>query len=141
VRRQRGDTAGFVAEDVTTGQVVALVGGADFSNPEFGQNNYAHDLELPPGSSYKPYDYAALIETQKNVGAGSVLYDTKGPVPGYPCTTGVSRTGNCLIDYDLRFPGPLTLRYALGGSLNVPAIKAMLIAGVEETIDISHKLM
>ncbi len=141
VRRQGGDAAGFAAEDVTTGQVVALVGGADFTNPEYGQNNYAHDLEIPPGSSFKPYDYAALIETQKTVGAGSVLYDTKGAIPGYPCTTGVSRTGNCVIDYDLRFPGPLTLRYSLGGSRNIPAIKAMLIAGVEETIDISHKLM
>ena len=141
VRRQGGDTAAFVAEDVKTGQVVALVGGDDFNNPTYGQNNYAHDLELPPGSSFKPYDYAALIETQKNVGAGSVLYDAKGPVPGYPCTTGATRTGNCLVDYDLRYPGPLTLRYALGGSRNVPAIKAMLIAGVDQTIDLAHKLM
>lgn len=141
VRRQGGDTAGFVAEDVKTGQVVALVGGDDFNDATFGQNNYAHDLELPPGSSFKAYDYAALIDTQKNVGAGSVLYDSKGPVPGYPCTTGVSSTGNCLRDYDLRYPGPLTLRYALGGSRNVPAIKAMLITGVDQTIEVAHKLM
>ncbi len=141
VRRQGGDTAAFVAEDVKTGQVVALVGGTDFNNPDFGQNNYAHDLELPPGSSFKPYDYTALIDTQKNVGAGSVLYDTKGVVPGYPCTTAPTRTGNCLIDYDLRFPGPLTLRYALGGSRNIPAIKSMLIVGVDQTIDVAHKLM
>ncbi|MES2970859.1 MAG: transglycosylase domain-containing protein [Patescibacteria group bacterium] len=141
VRRQGGETAGFVAEDVTTGQVVALVGGDDFKNPDYGQNNYGHDLELPPGSSYKPYDYAALIDTQKNVGAGSVLYDTKGPVPGYPCTTGATRTGNCLVDYDLRYPGPMTIRYALGGSRNVPAIKSMLIAGIDQTRDLSHRLM
>lgn len=141
VRRQGGDTAAFVAEDVKTGQVVALVGGVDFSNTEYGQNNYAHDLELPPGSSFKPYDYTALIEIGRNAGAGSVLYDTKGPVPGYPCTTGVSRTGNCLVDYDLRYPGPLTLRYSLGGSRNVPAIKAMLTVGVDKTIDIAHRLM
>jgi membrane peptidoglycan carboxypeptidase len=141
VRRQGGDTAAFVAEDVKTGQVVALVGGDDFNNIEYGQNNYAHELELPPGSSFKPYDYAALIDKSTNVGAGSVLYDTKGPVPGYPCTTAVSRTGNCLIDYDLRFPGPLTLRYSLGGSRNIPAIKAMLTVGVDETIDVAHRLM
>ncbi len=141
VKRQGGDTAAFVAEDVKTGQVVALVGGTDFNDPDHGQNNYAHDLELPPGSSFKPYDYTALIEIQRNAGAGSVLYDTKGPVPGYPCTSGVSRTGNCLVDYDLRYPGPLTLRYALGGSRNVPAIKAMLTVGVDKTIDVAHKLM
>lgn len=139
VRRQGGDTAAFVAEDVKTGQVVALVGGDDFNNKDYGENNYAHDLELPPGSSFKPYDYAALIETQKNVGAGSVLYDSNGAIPGYPCTTGLR--GNCVHDYDFRFPGPLSLRYSLGGSRNVPAIKAMLIAGVDQTIDIAHKLM
>ncbi len=139
VRRQGGDTAAFVSEDVKTGQVVALVGGDNFSDPDHGQNNYAHDLELPPGSSFKPYDYSALIDTQKNVGAGSVLYDSNGAIPGYPCTTGVK--GNCVHDYDFRFPGPLTLRYALGGSRNVPAIKAMLIVGVDQTIDVAHKLM
>ncbi len=139
VRRQGGDTAAFVAEDVKTGQVVALVGGVDFNNAEFGQNNYAHDLELPPGSSFKPYDYTALIEHNNNVGAGSVIYDTQGPVPGYDCTRGPRV--DCLHDYDFRYPGPLTLRYALGASRNVPAIKAMLMVGVDKTIDTSHRLM
>jgi penicillin-binding protein 1A len=141
IQAQGGDTAAFVAEDVKTGQVVALVGGVDFTNKEFGENNYAHALELPPGSSFKPYDYAAMIDKSDNVGAGSVLYDTKGAVPGYPCTTAPTRTGNCLINYDLRYPGPLTLRYGLGGSRNVPAIKAMLTVGVDETIEVANRLM
>src|SRR5690606_3923689 len=47
VRRQGGDTAAMVSEDVKTGQVVALVGGSDFRNEEYGQNNYAR-LKLPP---------------------------------------------------------------------------------------------
>jgi membrane peptidoglycan carboxypeptidase len=140
VRRQGGDTAAFVAEDVKTGQVVALVGGDDFSNLTYGQNNYAR-LKLPPGSSYKPYDYASLIEHTDNSGAGSVLYDTLGPLPGYPCTTGAKKGGNCAVNYDFRFPGPMTLRYALGGSRNIPAMKAMSTAGVEKTIETSKKLM
>lgn len=140
VKRQGGDTAAFVAEDVKTGQVVALVGGADFNNQVYGQNNYAR-LKLPPGSSYKPYDYAALIENTDNSGAGSVLYDTAGPIDGYPCTTGPKKGGNCAVDYDFRFPGPLTLRYALGGSRNIPAMKAMLTVGVDKTINTSKKLM
>jgi membrane peptidoglycan carboxypeptidase len=141
VKRQGGDTAAFAAEDVKTGQVVALVGGPDFNNPEFGQNNYAR-LKLPPGSSYKPYDYISLIEHNTNFGAGSVLYDTQGPVDGYPCTNKARPpAGNCLQDYDFRYPGPLTLRYALGGSRNVPAVKAMLISGVDKTIETSKKMM
>lgn len=140
VKRQGGDTAALVAEDVKTGQVVALVGGTDFSNKVFGQNNYAR-LKLPPGSSYKPYDYASLIEHTTNSGAGSVLYDSPGPLEGYPCTTGPKKGGNCAVDYDFRFPGPLTLRYALGGSRNIPAMKAMLTVGVDKTIETSKKMM
>lgn len=141
IRRQKGDSAAFVAEDVETGQVVAMVGGPDFNNEEFGKNNFAQ-AKLPPGSSFKPYDYISLIENSENAGAGSVLYDTQGPIEGYPCTNKnrPKNGGNCLWDYDFRFPGPITLRYSLGGSRNVPAVKAMLIAGVEKTIETAGKL-
>lgn len=139
VKRQGGDTAAFVAEDVKTGQVVALVGGSDFSNAEYGQNNYARQ-KLPPGSSFKPYDYLSVIEHTDQFGAGAVLYDSPDPIPGYPCTNKAKKGGNCLDDYDFRYPGPLTLRYALGGSRNVPAVKSMLIAGVDKTIETANNL-
>jgi penicillin-binding protein 1A len=136
------DKAAFAAEDVTTGQVVALVGGSDFfDQARSGEINYAQ-TPLPPGSSFKPYDYLALIEKNENFGAGTVLYDTQGPLEGYPCTSKARPTagGNCLWDYDFRYPGPMTLRYALGGSRNVPAIKAILTTGVKETIGVADSL-
>ena len=140
VYNQGGDTAAFAASDVETGQMVALVGGVDFTNKDFGQNNYAR-LRLPPGSSFKPYDYAALIENTNNSGAGSVLYDTQGPLEGYPCTNKARPpAGNCLWDYDFRYPGPVTLRYSLGGSRNVPAVKAMLISGIDKTIETAESM-
>lgn len=132
------DTAALVAEDVETGQIVSLVGGTDFNNPEYGKINYAASALIPPGSSFKPYDYAVFIDNNTNVGGGSVLYDTQGPLPGYPCTIktlGINKNGNCLQDYDFKYPGPVTLRYALGGSRNVPAVKAMLSAVPNDTSD------
>ncbi len=149
------DEQALVAEDVKTGQVVALVGGTDFNNPDHGQINYAHSVFISPGSSFKPYDYSALIENNNNVGAGSVLYDVQQPLPGYPCTdktkpsfSAAKTGGNCLYDYDFRYPGPETLRYALGGSRNVPAVKAMLSAvpgntnaSVNKTISVANDLM
>ena len=142
IRRQGGDVAAFAAEDVKTGQMVALVGGSDFTNTNYGQINFAQ-TPLPPGSSFKPYDYTALIDNTTNVGAGSVLYDSQDPLEGYPCTNKANpkQGGNCLHDYDFRYPGPLTLRYALGGSRNVPAVKAMLTVGVDKTIKTGEKLM
>lgn len=142
VIRQGGNTAAFVAEEVQTGQVVALVGGADFNDTSrAGEFNFAQ-RPLPPGSSFKPYDYLSLIEHTENSGAGSVLYDTQGPIEGYPCTNKArpKSGGNCLWDYDFRYPGPVSLRYSLGGSRNVPAVKAMLIAGVDKTIDTANRL-
>lgn len=154
IQRQKGDVAAFAAIDVETSQMVALVGGTQFNdvNSEFGKINFARE-PLPPGSSFKPYDYAAMIENTTNTGAGSVLYDTKAPLPGYKCDD--TRTpdakgengGNCLHDYDKRFPGPVTIRYALGGSRNVPAVKAMLstvpnnsTASINKTIKLSEDL-
>jgi len=130
VKRYGADEEAMVGEDVQTGQIVSLVGGTDFTNPDHGQNNYAAGILIPPGSSFKPYDYVTLINNNNNVGAGSVLYDTEGPLPGYPCTNKQlpKNGGNCLKDYDFLTPGPLTLRYALGGSRNIPAVKAMLSA-------------
>ncbi|HET7059977.1 MAG TPA: transglycosylase domain-containing protein [Candidatus Saccharimonadales bacterium] len=132
VGRYGADEEALTAEDVPTGQMMALVGGTDFSNADHGQNNYGAGILIPPGSSFKPYDYTTLINNNNNVGAGSVLYDTQTTLPGYPCTNkGLpppKGQGNCLQDYDFKYPGPLTLRYALGGSRNVPAVKSMLEA-------------
>jgi membrane peptidoglycan carboxypeptidase len=130
ISRYGADEEAMVMEDVPTGQMMALVGGTDFRNTDHGQNNYGAGILIPPGSSFKPYDYTTLINNNNNVGAGSVLYDSQTVLPGYPCTNkGLpppKGEGNCLEDYDFKYPGPLTLRYALGGSRNVPAVKAML---------------
>jgi membrane peptidoglycan carboxypeptidase len=143
--RAGADEEALVAEDVKTGQMVALVGGTDFNNPDHGQINYAQ-TPIPPGSSFKPYDYVSLLDNTTNSGAGAVLYDVQQKLEGYPCTdkaqpTRTAKGGNCLWDYDYKYPGPLTLRYALGGSRNVPAVKAMLTVGTAKTIKTANSLM
>ncbi len=152
VKRYGGDEEATVAENVPTGQIEALVGGVDFTQPDYGQINYADSVLIPPGSSFKPYDYTTLINNKgMNAGAGSVLYDTQGPIidpttgAGYSCTNKnspkVDKKANCLWDYDFRYPGPVTLRYALAGSRNVPAVKAMIQAGVNKTISTASAMM
>lgn len=137
VKSKGGDTAAMVAMDNKTGQIVALVGNGtnDLNTPGFGELNFGHSVRVSPGSTFKPYDYATFIDNN-NAGAGSVIYDQKGPLLSYyPCTNDKRPKdgGNCLMDYDFNFPGPITLRYALGGSRNVPAVKAMLSAVPNDT--------
>jgi penicillin-binding protein 1A len=134
VEQYGGDEEAMAAEDVKTGQMVALVGGVDFGDPDHGQINYAQ-INISPGSSFKPYDYSTFIENHTNVGAGSVLYDKQQPLPGWPCTNKVQPKygGNCLWDYDFHYPGAVSIRYGLAGSRNVPAVKAMLTALPNDT--------
>jgi membrane carboxypeptidase/penicillin-binding protein len=94
---------------------VALVGGNDFNNEEYGKINYAQ-WNISPGSSFKPYDYVSLVENN-NAGAGSVLYDVQQPLPGYPCTNkakpsfgrGPASGCNSRWDYDIPYPGTINL--------------------------------
>ena len=144
INKAGADEEALVSEDVKTGQMLAVVGGTDFYNVDHGQINYA-EQPIPPGSSFKPYDYASLINFTNNSGAGSVLYDVQQPLPGYPCTNKnnpkTDTKANCLWDYDLKYPGALTLRYALAGSRNVPAVKAMLTVGTNKVISTANAMM
>lgn len=142
ITRYGADEEALVAESVKTGQVVALIGGTNFYNTNHGQINYAQ-TNVSPGSSIKPFVYSTLINNSTNVGAGSVLYDVQEPLPGYPCTNKniPSKGGNCLMDYDYHFPGPETIRYALAGSRNVPAVKAGLQAGISNVQATASKMM
>jgi len=130
----KADDASFVAEDNATGQIVALIGGMDFNTQQL---NFASDAPISPGSSIKPYSYAALINDNNNVGAGSMMIDKKQPLPGYPCTNPntpeSSNPGNCLFDDTRRNYGNVTLRYALGSSLNIPAVKAFTSTDPKDT--------
>lgn len=151
VVRYGGDSQAMVLEDVQTGQMLSLVGGSDFNNDQYGQMNFAHSVNISPGSSFKPYDYTSLIENTTNTGAGSVLYDVQQPLPGWPCTDKTKPLVNnpadpsgaqkCLWDYDFNYPGALTLRYALAGSRNVPAVKAMLTVGTDKVISTADSMM
>jgi penicillin-binding protein 1A len=129
IENSRGDNAALVAVDVATNQVLTMVGSRDFTYPGFGELNVAA-TPRSPGSSFKPYDYAALMTHNKNFGAGSIFYDINTDF-GY---------GYRPKDYDFREPGAMPMRNALGGSRNIPAIKAMYIAGVQNTIDVAKKL-
>lgn len=115
----------LVAVQPQTGQILAMQGSSDwndFDEPKVsGQVNMTTSLRSP-GSSFKPFVYA-LAFLKEQVAPGTVLYDVRTNFGGY--------TPN---NYDGRFRGPVSIRYALGQSLNIPAIKAYFLAGQEEEI-------
>jgi penicillin-binding protein 1A len=125
-------TAGFengaaTVEDTQTGQIIAIMGSRDFNYPGFGQDNAA-TAYIQPGSTIKPLVYAQLFQNQgsnkQNYGSGSILADDRSMRAIY---------GDELRNADGNFMGNITIRKALGLSRNVPAVKAMYIAGIQPT--------
>jgi len=121
-------------EDVKTGQVIALMGSRDFNYPNFGQDNAAL-APIQPGSTIKPLVYAQLFQNQgegkPNFGSGSILADDRGMDAIY---------GAPVKNADGGYKGAINIRSALSMSRNIPAIKAMYIAGKEPTWQTIHAL-
>lgn len=127
------NNASLVAIDPHTAQIVTLVGSRDFNNEDIdGQFNVAILGKRQPGSSFKPFVYTAAFE--KGYTPATVLYDV---------TTDFDlRTGNEKYipkNYDNKEHGLVTMRKALAGSLNIPAVKTLYLVGMNNAIDFAKR--
>ena len=111
----------LVSVDSETREVVSYVGNMDYADTEHGGKIDMAHAPRQPGSSFKPFVYAAAF--QRGYTPATVLYDV-------PTKIGDDEPQN----FDGKFTGPLTIRYALGASRNVPAAKAFFLAGGEDSI-------
>jgi len=110
-----------------TGEILAMVGSADYYATGSGAFNVTTALRQP-GSSIKPLNYAVGID-RKLVTAGTVFLD----IP--TCFTADGQPGSyCPVNYDGQFHGPIQLRFALGNSYNIPAVKMLAVNGVKDFI-------
>lgn len=132
------DNIALASVDVETAQVIAMVGSADWNIAGYGEVNAATS-QLEPGSSIKPIvDYGPLFMQREgqNYGPGSVLKDEnidKIYCAGY--------TGSCALrNYTGSWYGNVTIRQSLAGSLNIPAVKAMYINGIENSLKVAQDL-
>ena len=136
--KNKSDNATLVSVDVETSQVIAMVGSASWSTPGYGQVNAATSL-LEPASSIKPIlDYTPLFMQRDgiNYAPGTILKDEN--IDRLYCSGNVGRCK--LRNASGRFYGNTTIRQALAGSLNIPAVKALYINGIDNSLDIAHKL-
>ena len=132
------DNATLVSLDVETAQVIAMVGSVDWNREGYGQVNAATSL-LEPASTIKPIlDYTPLFVEREgvNYAPGSIIADTN--IDSIYCR---GTTGRCsLRNANGRFNGNITFRQALAGSLNVPAVKALYINGIDNSLEVAHAL-
>ena len=112
--------AAFVAIDPRTGYVRALIGGRDFDQSNF---NRAVQARRQPGSAFKPFVYTAAIDN--GFKPTDVVVDEPISFPG-----GAPGQLYQPQNYDRQFRGPVTLRYALQQSINIPTIKLLRKVGI-----------
>ena len=121
--------AALFSLNAKTGEVLSMVGSADYFD-ETAHGNVNHVFaKRQPGSSFKPFVYAKAF--LNGYGPATVLYDT-------PTNFGSNYEPQ---NYDGTFQGPLPIRRALGQSRNIPALKAYFLAGQqEEIINLANKM-
>ncbi len=118
-----GTNAALVAIDPKTGQILSMLGSFDyFDDAHDGQVNVANS-ERQPGSSFKPVVYATAFKNEK-YNPAYPLYDLKTDFGG----------GYTPENYNRAFFGPMTIRNALAQSRNVPAVKTLYLAGMDNTL-------
>jgi 1A family penicillin-binding protein len=125
------NNAGLLSIDPKTGQILAMVGSADYHNEDIqGQVNVTQQA-LQPGSSMKPLIYAAAWE--KGYTPNSILWDVNTL---FSTETGPYEPRN----YDNGEHGYVTMRKALQGSLNIPAVKTLYLVGVSNALNFLDRM-
>jgi penicillin-binding protein 1A len=127
LEQQPTPQAAMVAIDNPTGEIKALVGGYSFEDSKF---NRATQAVRQVGSSFKIYVYADAIQK------GSTPFDT---ILDAPFTTISGGQPYSPRNYDERFEGNITLRRALAGSRNVPAVKLAEKIGIGSVVETTRR--
>ncbi len=127
LEQQPAPQAAIMAIDNPTGEIKAMVGGYSFEDSKFNRATQAY---RQVGSSFKVYVYADALEK------GATPFDTILDAPMTVMSGGVPYSPH---NYDEKFEGNITLRRALAGSRNVPAVKLAEKVGISSVVDVTRR--
>ncbi|MBV8822209.1 MAG: transglycosylase domain-containing protein [Ktedonobacteraceae bacterium] len=125
--------AAEVMIDYHTGAIRVLLGNLDPNDPNSGQFDVATQGYRQSGSSFKPFIYATAFA--KGISPGTPVLD--GPFTIQLCCGLPAYTPQ---NYDLRYHGLISFRYALQNSFNVPAVKLLTQIGVDDSLHTAQSM-
>ncbi len=116
----------------STGEILAMVGSVDFHDESIdGQVNMAV-WPRQPGSSFKPYTYAAAFE--QGYAPATLVYDVRTSFPIEGAAPYVPE------NFDRKYHGPMSLRRALACSYNIPAVSVLSQIGIDSAVEMAHRM-
>lgn len=130
--------------DPKTGQILSMVGSKDYfgkSEPDSCKEGVSCSFEpnvnvatspRQPGSATKPIAYSKALE--KGYTANQVYVDVKTEFPGG------NKPAYIPVNYDGQYHGPIQMRYALGNSYNIPAVKNLALTGVKDVMELGFRM-
>lgn len=123
--------AALLSINAKSGEIEVMVGSKDYYNEKFGNFNVTIN-KRQLGSTFKPIVYAAAFK--KGFTPDTYLFDT--------LTNFSSEKGKEYIpkNYNLKEYGPVTIRKALAGSLNIPAVKMLYLTGPDKVIELAREM-
>jgi 1A family penicillin-binding protein len=135
--RFNASNAGLVATDPKTGDVLVMVGSKDYFSEDIDGNFNVALANRQPGSSIKPFVYASAF--RKGYLPATIVFDVKtqfSPLcePSDPSSESPCYSPN---NYNGEFLGPISLRNALAQSLNIPAVKTLYLAGLQDSLKLA----
>ncbi|MEZ4156615.1 MAG: PBP1A family penicillin-binding protein [Candidatus Paceibacterota bacterium] len=122
-----GTNAALVAQDTNTGQILAMVGSKDYFSEDIDGNfNVATQGLRQPGSATKPFTYMTAFK--KGLTPKTVVFDVLTEFAAAGAKSYQPK------NFDFAFRGPVQLEVALAQSMNIPAVKTLYIAGIDNVI-------
>lgn len=141
-----GTNGALVAQNATSGQILAMVGSKDYFDVENeGNFNVATQGLRQPGSALKPFVYLNAFE--KGYTPDTVLFDVptefaanNPDCPAQPNYNADTSGKGCFHpqDFEGYFHGPMPIRSALAQSVNLPAVEMLYLVGVKDTVQLAN---
>lgn len=122
-----------VVRDPKTGEILAMVGSADYFDRLNDGNFNASLANRQPGSSMKPIMYATAFE--KGYTPATMVMDVQTTFQANPQSPAYTP-----VNYEGTFQGPMQLRFALGNSLNIPAVKMLARVGIKDVMQNAYAM-
>lgn len=136
----KASNAALVAIAPQTGDILTMVGSRDYFDPNIDGNVNVALSKRQPGSSFKPFVYAAALE--RGYTADTVAFDSPVQFSTECPITSTSDEPPCYYpgNYDEKFRGPMTFRDALAQSINIVALKALYLVGLPDALRVARAL-
>ena len=124
-----------VVLDPRSGEILAMIGSKDYEASEAGGFKYNVVTQglRQPGSALKPITYAQAF--REGFTPSSIVMDVETKFPG-----GIGEKDYAPKNYDLKWHGPIQLRYALGNSINMSAVKVVALVGIKDMLALAYDM-